>query len=398
MNYLRWCGWNWLRSKGELNPIFNHLYVTLFSPSLKMFANAGDGEPYQIISHLLANRSNRFVHIPFRPIHKLYIFEATELLYLRMVHPKTANHLEGSSKIQLMLSPCLQQIDKILEYGKQLNGYVANQESLPKWGGLLPVHKGSERVSVKEAEAIQKERNITKPLLVSEKIQNQKKEKIASPKKKKNSLPKKSKQVALNLKSQQGWTVKKDQILITRVFEGLTNGMHLDEIFNSGIKEIGMDVGQCKSRWYNKWSKEYKQEVAKLKASNSDRENQNKWDSHKESILYSAILEGTREGRPLTVITAQVSKKIGISPSACQSYWYSHVPKEYKEEFKKIKLNQEKNWSREDLQLLNHLITVAYAHLSPYESLPIASERLKRHIDIVRRKWFELQRMKRMQG
>ncbi|MEM5016879.1 hypothetical protein WKH31_11355 [Metabacillus indicus] len=127
-------------------------------------------------------------------------------------------------------------------------------------------------------------------------------------------------------------------------------------------------------------------------------ENPNNWDAAKESLLISSILEESRKGRTLKAITEDVSKEIGISASACQSYWYNNVSKHYLEEFKQIKLDQEENWSNEDMQLLDHLISVEYAHLKPYEVLPIASEIMKRHIDVIRKKLFALQRQKRLQS
>jgi hypothetical protein len=50
------------------------------------------------------------------------------------------------------------------------------------------------------------------------------------------------------------------------------------------------------------------------------------------------------------------------------------------------------------MRLLNHKITVEYQDLQPYEVFPIASERLKVHIDIIRKKWYELLKIKRIQG
>jgi hypothetical protein len=50
------------------------------------------------------------------------------------------------------------------------------------------------------------------------------------------------------------------------------------------------------------------------------------------------------------------------------------------------------------MKLLDYLISVEYVHLAPYEVLPIASERLKRHIEVIRKKFFELQRAKRYQS
>ena len=129
------------------------------------------------------------------------------------------------------------------------------------------------------------------------------------------------------------------------------------------------------------------------------KENPNNWDSAKENLLISAIIEGTRAGRTIKVITEDVSKEIGIPAKACHSFWNSKsVANHYKEEYKQIKLDQEMNWSDEDIQLLEHLIFVKYAHLTPFDVLPIASECLKKHIDVVRKKLFELQRAKRVQS
>ncbi|MGE6486914.1 hypothetical protein [Paenisporosarcina sp. NPDC076898] len=126
--------------------------------------------------------------------------------------------------------------------------------------------------------------------------------------------------------------------------------------------------------------------------------NPNNWDLAKENLLISSILDGTREGRTLRSITEDVSKEIGISATACQSYWSNKVSENLKEEFYAIKLDQELNWSDEDMKLLNDLIFVEFAHLTPYEVLPIASNRLKRHVDVVRKKLFELQRSKRLKN
>ncbi|MCZ8538290.1 hypothetical protein M9R32_13925 [Paenisporosarcina quisquiliarum] len=126
--------------------------------------------------------------------------------------------------------------------------------------------------------------------------------------------------------------------------------------------------------------------------------NPNNWDLAKGNFLISSILNGTREGRTLKSIIEDVSNEIGISATACQSYWSNKVPEKYKEEFYAIKLDQELNWSDEDMKILNDLIFVEFAHLTPYEVLPIASNRLKRHIDVVRKKLFELQRSKRLKN
>jgi len=123
----------------------------------------------------------------------------------------------------------------------------------------------------------------------------------------------------------------------------------------------------------------------------------NNWDANKESILITSVLEGIREGRTMTSIIEDVSKEIEITPSACQSYWSNKVPREYKDEFDKIKLEQEQNWSAEDLEIFKQLIFVEYAHLTPYEVLPIASKRLKKHINAIRKKWYELQRIMKVQ-
>jgi len=128
------------------------------------------------------------------------------------------------------------------------------------------------------------------------------------------------------------------------------------------------------------------------------KENPNNWDSAKERLLISAILEGTRKGRTLIDITKDVSQEIGISANACQSYWYSNIPKHYKEEYKQIILDQKNNWSEKDIQLLENLIFVEYAHLTPDEVLPIACKHLNRHISILRKKIFELLRTKRLQS
>jgi len=42
------------------------------------------------------------------------------------------------------------------------------------------------------------------------------------------------------------------------------------------------------------------------------------------------------------------------------------------------------------MKMLDYIINVEYAHLTPYDVLPLASERLKRHIDVVRKKIFVL--------
>ncbi|WP_066316306.1 helix-turn-helix domain-containing protein [Bacillus sp. FJAT-29814] len=234
---------------------------------------------------------------------------------------------------------------------------------------------------------------------------------------------KKKKEVSEKASSKQnGWTDTMDQILVKHVLDGLMQGKKFDEIFRDGIKEIGMDGKQCKNRWYMKWSYKCRHDVAKIKEEASRREKlkmQNKeplvkkseikktkkpndphtyhWTEDKARILISSILEGTREGRGLMEILDEVSQNIGISASACQSYWYNKAPKQYKEEFKQIKSAQE-NWSAEEVQLLDHLISVEYAHLTPLEVLPIASQRLKKHIDVVRRKLFSLLREKQGDG
>jgi hypothetical protein len=392
VNYLRWSGWKWLTSKGETNPIFNHLYVTLFSPTLNMYVKVGEGDPFQILAHLFADRRNNFVQIPFRHIHRLYVFEGTELLYRWFELQPAGENIGISSKVQLALSAYSQHLAKIKENVKQLQEFVVKDEDLPKWVGMIPTQKV--KLTASEWFRIEQLRKKTSPESKNEHIQ--KKKKVIAQKMKEKSSTKISNQKAPKMISQPNWTVDKDQVLITRVFEGLKNGKKFEEIFYSGIKEIGMDAGQCKSRWYGKWSNEYKKEVTKIKAMNSNRQNPNKWDAEKENLLYSAILEGIREGRTIKVITEEVSKQIGISPSACQSYWSSHAPLEYKEAFQKIMLDQEKNWSKEDIQLLNQVIMVEFAHLKPHEAFPFASERLKRHINIIRKKWFELQRMKRI--
>ncbi|WP_404448073.1 hypothetical protein LG307_03295 [Sutcliffiella horikoshii] len=126
--------------------------------------------------------------------------------------------------------------------------------------------------------------------------------------------------------------------------------------------------------------------------------NPNNWDTEKEKLLIDAIIEGTKEGRTIRDITQEVSSQINISASACQSYWNSKVSKQFKDQFKEIKLDQEFNWSEKDLELLEQIVFFEYAHLTPYEVLPIASKRLKRHIDVVRKKLFELQRKRRTGG
>lgn len=113
------------------------------------------------------------------------------------------------------------------------------------------------------------------------------------------------------------------------------------------------------------------------------------WDKSKQELLFNAILEGTRKGRTLGSIVEDVGKEIGVPASKCQSYWYAHGPKHYKDEFKQIKLEQEKNWTGEDVKMLEYIINVEFGHLSTYESIPIASQRLERHIEAIRKKWFE---------
>jgi hypothetical protein len=119
------------------------------------------------------------------------------------------------------------------------------------------------------------------------------------------------------------------------------------------------------------------------------------WDEYKAELLFNAIIEGTRKGRMLSSIVEEVGNKIGFSASKCQSYWYSHGPKQYKDEFKQIKLEQEQNWTSEDVKMLEYIINVEFGHLPTYESIPIASERLERHIEAVRKKWFEIMRNSR---
>ncbi|MEH7514244.1 hypothetical protein V7146_16140 [Gottfriedia acidiceleris] len=115
------------------------------------------------------------------------------------------------------------------------------------------------------------------------------------------------------------------------------------------------------------------------------------WDKEKEKLLINAILEGTRIGRTLSSIIEDVSKRIDIPAAKCQSYWYTNVPKHYKQMFYQIKQEQE-DWTDEDVKMLEYLLGVEFSKLSIYEALPLASERLNRHIDVVRKKWFEVRR------
>ncbi|MCM3691489.1 hypothetical protein [Neobacillus niacini] len=319
-NYLSWCAWNWLRNKGEKNPSFKKLNETISSPSLKIYVKVGDGNPYKIIFDILAKRAKTYIHIPYRPIHTLYIFEATVNFHLWLAEHKHNEILDNST---------------ITNDEKSVANVSTNQ----------PTSQENMHTEIKD-----------------------------------------------------DWTFEKDSVLITHVLDGLKNGKTYSDIFSSGIKEIGMNKDQCKHRWYSKWSQKYKHETVNENTATQVKQNPNKWNPEKESLLYTAILAGTKEGRTLKAITAQISKKIGVTPSACQSYWNNHAPKQYKEEFNQIKLDQEKNWSNEDMRLLNHMIKVEYPDLEPYEVFPIASERLKVHIDIIRKKWYELLKIKRIQG
>jgi hypothetical protein len=135
-------------------------------------------------------------------------------------------------------------------------------------------------------------------------------------------------------------------------------------------------------------SKKIKEEIVSSNQVNMN--SSSVWDENKEKLLINAVLEGTREGRTLGSIVEDVSKEIGITASKCQSYWYSHVPQKYRDQFKQIKIEQENNWTEEDIKLLEYIVKVEGEHLPKAEAITLASERLKRHINVVQKKWFEI--------
>jgi hypothetical protein len=194
-----------------------------------------------------------------------------------------------------------------------------------------------------------------------------------------------------------GWTETKDRLLVNYVLECLKEGMSFDEIFSKDMKEIAMTASQCKNRWYSKWRNRYKDEIKKImddksRQSPSNSQSKYEWNPENVKILIDEIIEGTRRGKTILNIIEKVSQNIGIPTTACQAYWSSKkIPRQYKEEYKKILRDQE-NWTDEELSILNYLITVQYAHLTPYDVLPFASDRLCKHINVVRKKFFELKK------
>ncbi|WP_429466066.1 hypothetical protein [Neobacillus sp. B4I6] len=531
MGYISWCGWNWLRSKGEVKPIFTDSRASLYSPVLHMFVQVEEGNPFQIIYKILAERSNVYVHMPSHPLHKLYIFETTEMFHYWLEQHRYGSQVEEPSDIQQLLSTFIYYLRGTEEYRQRLKDYdkkraaqasketppgklldeydddtlfdlidassiihrlngaemtadlleilimqreikaqrlkdlwVISKQSLLDYLYTAQIHPENDLNSIQEPKPKETvkipiptkedrdqiytntededfnlfdvglfiKNDPTYGIGVSPRIGQLKKliqsgelkahhekniwtvrknnliQYLQKQKNESDSYPTTDKRMSKEEKAPEPlpnkklfpveWTDEKDQQLIRYVLDSLKKGKKFDEIFATGIKETGMNSTQCKCRWYSKWSNQYKDEIAQIKAKINPTTENNPfvWDEEKENILFSSIIEGTREGRTIKEITEEVSKIIGLPPNTLRSYWGSKAPKHLKEEFKQIKLDQEKNWSEEALQMLEHMITVEFAHLTPFDILPIASKRLKRHIDIVRKKLFELQRAKRV--
>ncbi len=116
------------------------------------------------------------------------------------------------------------------------------------------------------------------------------------------------------------------------------------------------------------------------------------WNEEKEMLLIRSVIDGTKEAQTLSSIFEAVGEEIGISPARCSTYWYTKVDQRYRDLVYQIKQEQAKNWTEEEEALLTKIVTEEYPHLSVFQTIPIASTRLKRHKSDVQRKWFSLQK------
>lgn len=344
MKYIGWCAWNWLRAKGEKKPEFPQSKANLYSPKLNTYIKIGDGDPHQIIFHILSDMTATYIHMPYDTNNVMFIFKPTELF---------TQWLENSEQLYSRSRNTDDSIEYDEAFNQVLSQFIINLEGIKEQRDNI--NRYLKKIRYKKQKELEHEE-----LIKNSQLDLYDDDKLFS-----------LKEVTdiLNYDKQYGTSERKS----------------VDDL--GGLIRRGTIKGEKINKRWHISKKELIKYLISLKK-------KTEWNEEKRNFLINEVIAGTENGELLTTILQQVSEKMGIPSSKCKYYWHKHVDKKTKDIVKDIKKRKEENWTIEETLLLEKIITEDHSDIPVVGAYKIASKILKRHTDDIRKKWLSLQKEK----